>query len=69
MLRSVAWIFLEWLRPRIVILRFSKQDKVHSFISKSKRGLPSVATWSKLATNFNELEAQKNNQEANHEQM
>ena len=64
--RSVAWIFLEWLRPRIAILRFPKQDKVHSFISKSKRGLPSVATWSKLATNFNELDAQ-NNQEANHE--
>ena len=66
LLRSVAWIFLEWLRPRIAILRFPKQDKVHSFISKSKRGLPSVATWSKLATNFNELDAQ-NNQEANHE--
>ena len=66
LLRSVAWVFLEWLRPRIAILRFPKQDKVHSFISKSKRGLPSVATWSKLATNFNELDAQ-NNQEANHE--
>ena len=34
-------------------------------MSQKENGLPSVATWSKLATKISELDAQ-NNQEANH---